>query len=84
VNPRIKGFPFLDSIGERFAEVREMVRSAGKEILLCLDGGVKRANIAAMARLGADVVVSGSAIYDGKAPRANALFMQDAVKSHIE
>ena len=84
VNPRIQGFPFLDSVGDRFAEVKEMVRSAGKDILLCLDGGVKRANIAAMARTGADVLVSGSAIYDGKTPRENALFMLNAVRSRIE
>ena len=84
VNPRIKGFPFLDSIGDRFAEVKEMVTSAGKDILLCLDGGVKRTNIVAMARMGADILVSGSAIYDGKAPRENAQFMLDAVKSQMD
>ncbi len=84
VNPRMKGFPFLDSIGDRFAEVKDMVTSAGKDTLLCLDGGVKRANIVAMARMGADVLVSGSAIYDGKSPRENAQFMLDAVKSQIK
>jgi ribulose-phosphate 3-epimerase len=83
VNPRIKGFPFLDSIGDRFAEVKEMATSAGKDILLCLDGGVKRATIEAMARMGADLLVSGSAIYDGKSPRENAQYMLDAVRSHI-
>jgi ribulose-phosphate 3-epimerase len=84
VNPRVKGFPFLDSIGDRFAEVQEMVTSTGKNILLCLDGGIKRANIAAMARMGADILVSGSAIFDGKAPMENARFMLNAVKSPIE
>jgi ribulose-phosphate 3-epimerase len=84
VNPRVKGLPFFDSIGDRFAEVKEMVTSAGRDILLCLDGGIKRSNIAAMARMGADVLVSGSAIFDGKAPTENARFMLDAVKSQIE
>lgn len=83
VNPRVKGLPFLDSIGDRFAEVKGMVSSAGKDILLCLDGGVTRANISAMASMGADVLVSGSAIFDGKAPAENARFMVQAVKSHI-
>jgi ribulose-phosphate 3-epimerase len=81
VNPRVKELPFDDSVGERFAEVKEMVASAGKDILLCLDGGIKRSNVEAMGRMGADVLVSGSAIFDGKAPAANARFMLDAVKS---
>jgi ribulose-phosphate 3-epimerase len=82
VNPRVKGFPFLDSIGDRFAEVKEMV--SGKDILLCLDGGVKRENIVAMAQMGADVLVSGSAIFDGKAAAEHARFMVNAVKSRID
>ena len=84
VDPRLKGMPFLDSIGERFAQVKEMVSSAGKGILLCLDGGIKRANIHAMARLGADILVSGSAIFDGKAPAENARFMLHALTSETE
>jgi ribulose-phosphate 3-epimerase len=82
VNPCIKGFPFLDSIGERFAQVKKMVASAGKDILLCLDGGVKLANIAGLARLEADLYVSGSAVFDGKSPAENARFMVDAVRLH--
>jgi ribulose-phosphate 3-epimerase len=50
-----------------------------REILLEVDGGVTKANIEHIATLGADVVVSGSAIYDGVAPLDNARFMLDAV-----
>jgi ribulose-phosphate 3-epimerase len=82
VNPRIKGFPFLDSIADRFAMVKDMVVSAGRDTLLCLDGGVKRSSIAAMARTGADLFVSGSAIFDGTDPGENARFMIEAVRSH--
>ena len=81
VNPEVKGLPFFDSIGDKFTKVKEMVSTAKKEILLCIDGGVKRKNIAEIARMGAHILVSGSAIFDGKAPAENARFMLSAIKS---
>jgi pentose-5-phosphate-3-epimerase len=39
--------------------------------LVGVDGGVTVANAAEMASWGADIVVSGSAIYDGKDPAGN-------------
>ncbi|KPJ61554.1 MAG: hypothetical protein AMJ46_00055 [Latescibacteria bacterium DG_63] len=81
VNPRVKGFPFFDSIGQRFAKIKEMASAAGKDILLCIDGGIKRNNITEIAKLGADIIVSGSAVFDGKAPAENARFMLNAVRS---
>jgi len=84
VNPKVKGFPFFDSIGDKFAEVKDMVSTARKEILLCIDGGVKRNNIAEIAKMGADILVSGSAIFDGKAPVENARFMLNTIKSKTD
>ncbi len=80
VDPAVKGQAFNDSTGSRFAQVKEMVTAVKKETLLCIDGGVKRDNISAIAQLGADLVVSGSAIFDGKAPLENARFMMHAIK----
>jgi pentose-5-phosphate-3-epimerase len=42
---------------------------------------VTQANVAHVAGLGADIVVSGSAIFDGTDVAANAAFMLDAVRS---
>jgi len=64
---------FEDSTPGRLAKAREMI--AGRDILLCVDGGIKRENIAEVARLGADIIVTGSAVFDGKDPRGNAEFM---------
>lgn len=55
---------------------------ADREILLQVDGGVTKANIDHVATLGADLVVSGSAIYDGVAPLDNARFMLDTVRKN--
>ena len=52
-----------------------MAAAAGKDILVCVDGGVTKDNIAGIAAAGADLVVTGSAVFDGKAAEANARFV---------
>ena len=81
VDPAVRGQTFNDSTGSRFAQLKEMVTAVKKETLLCIDGGVKRDNIAAIAKMGADLVVSGSALFDGKAPLDNVHFMLNALQS---
>jgi ribulose-phosphate 3-epimerase len=75
VNIKLKGFPFFGSYADKFMKVKELVYNAGKEILLCLDGGIKMSNISEFAKLGADILVSGSAIFDGEDPVENIRFM---------
>jgi ribulose-phosphate 3-epimerase len=78
VNPGWGGQKFLPSTERRLAKVREMI--GDREILLEVDGGITKANIEHVATLGADLIVSGSAIYDGVAPLDNARYMLDAVR----
>lgn len=81
VNPGWSGQRFAPSTFDRIGRVKEMIEGSGREILLCVDGGVTRNNIAEIARSGAGMVVAGSAIFDGKSPRENARFMLSAVES---
>jgi ribulose-phosphate 3-epimerase len=81
VNIKLKGFPFFDSYADKFMEVKDLISNSGKEILLCIDGGVKKNNISKFARVGADILVSGSAIFDGKDPVGNIQFMLSKIKS---
>jgi ribulose-phosphate 3-epimerase len=81
VNPGWPGQKFLPSALKRVEKTRRMIADSGRDILLCIDGGITKANIAEMARTGADLIVTGSAVFDGKAAEANARFMLDAVKS---
>ena len=37
-----------------------------------MDGGITRNNVTEVARMGADLIVTGSAVFDGKDPRENA------------
>jgi len=61
-------------------EVKNLISNCGKEILLCLDGGIKMNNISEFAKVGADILVSGSAIFDGKNPIGNIQFMLKEIK----
>jgi len=64
---------------DRVARTKEMAAAAGKDILVCVDGGVTKDTIAGIAAAGADLVVAGSAVFDGKAAEANARFVLSAV-----
>ncbi|MEE8539538.1 MAG: hypothetical protein V3S54_06965 [Woeseiaceae bacterium] len=46
-----------------------------------MDGGITRANVAEVARLGPDLIVTGSAVFDGKTPAENARAMLAAVSA---
>ncbi len=81
VNPGWGGQGFIASTEGRLAEARRMIEASGREILLGVDGGVTRANIDHVAGLGADIIVSGSAIFDGRAAAANAAYMLDRVRA---
>jgi len=75
VNPGWSGQSFVPDAARRIAALLEMSRQRKKDILIGLDGGVTRKNIDEIARMGADVIVTGSAVFDGKAAGENAAFM---------
>jgi pentose-5-phosphate-3-epimerase len=60
-----------------------MIRDTGKDILVGVDGGVTRDNIAEVARMDVDIIVTGIAVFDGKAPLENARFMLSAVNDAL-
>ena len=80
VNPGWSGQKFIPSTLARVEKAKRMITDSRHEILLGVDGGITRDNIAAVAAMGVDLIVTGSAVFDGKAPEANAKFMLEAVK----
>lgn len=83
VNPGWGGQSFIPSIFSRIEAVKEMIRKSRRDILLSVDGGITRDNIADISRTGADMIVAGSAVFDGRAPRENARSMLAAMaKKH--
>ncbi len=81
INPGWGGQKFINSTVRRVETLREMIRKSGRNILIGLDGGITRGNIADVAKMGADIVVTGSAVFEGKKVVENAHFMMDAVMS---
>jgi ribulose-phosphate 3-epimerase len=59
------------STRRRVGAVRELAGRLGITVQVGVDGGVTIANAAEIASWGADVMVSGSAIYDGTDPAGN-------------
>ena len=79
VNPGWGGQSFIPSTEGRLDQARRLIAASGRRILLGVDGGVTRDNVARVAGLGADVVVTGSAVFDGRAAAENLAFMLDQV-----
>jgi len=79
VNPGWGGQSFIPATTRRMAALLEIIRQRKKDILVGLDGGITRKNIDEVARLGADIFVTGSAVFDGKAAVQNAGFMMNAI-----
>lgn len=81
VNPGWGGQSFIPATRRRMATLLEIIRQRKKDVLVGIDGGVTRNNIDEIARMGADIIVTGSAVFDGKAPAQNAAFMLNAIET---
>jgi ribulose-phosphate 3-epimerase len=83
IDPGWGGQRFQDGTARRLERARELIARSGRPIVLGVDGGVTRQNIAAVAALGADVIVTGSAVFDGRDAAANLRFMHEAVRGGL-
>ena len=81
VNPGWSGQKLIPSAFARIAKTQRLIADSGRAIVLGVDGGVTRANIAEIAKAGVDLIVTGSAVFDGKAAEENARFMLAAIKT---
>ena len=81
VNPGWGGQKYIPATTARIARVQRLIADSGRNIILGVDGGITKENIAEVAATGADLIVTGSAVFDGKAPEANARFMLEAVSA---
>lgn len=63
VNPGFGGQHFIPGVLDKIARARRLIDRAGSHALLEVDGGVKVENAARIIGAGADILVSGSAIF---------------------
>ena len=75
VNPGWGGQKFIESTARRLAEAKQLIRRSGRSIVLGVDGGVTKESIARVASMGPNLIVTGSAVFDGKDAPGNARFM---------
>jgi ribulose-phosphate 3-epimerase len=71
VNPGWPGQRPAANTRRRIAAVRALIAESGADVMVGVDGGVTLANAAEVTAWGPDVVVSGSAIFDGGDATAN-------------
>ena len=66
VNPGFGGQSFLTSQLEKIRAIRKMIKKTGRNIHLEVDGGITEKTAREVIAAGADVLVAGSAIFNGK------------------
>ena len=79
VNPGWSGQAFIPATFRRIERLRRMLEIQGRRVLIGVDGGITRSNIVDVAAAGADIIVTGSAVFDGKAAEENARYMLSAI-----
>ena len=82
VNPGWGGQQFIPATLEKIARARAIVAGTSRDILIGVDGGITRQNVAEVARAGVDLLVTGSAVFDGKAAAENVRSLLQAIRPH--
>ncbi len=67
VNPGYGGQSFIPAMCDKIAALRKKIDASGRAIDLEVDGGVNRETAPLAVAAGADLLVAGSAVYDGAA-----------------
>jgi ribulose-phosphate 3-epimerase len=76
VNPGWSGQKFIAGTRERLRQLRDL---AGDDVIAAVDGGITKENFGEVAGMGADILVTGSAVFAGGAAGKDAQFMIDAL-----
>lgn len=77
VEPGFGGQPFLDVVLAKIRRARQLISGYGGEVWLQVDGGVSEETIGRCAEAGADMFVSGSAVYGADDPAAAVKTLRD-------
>ncbi len=81
INPGWGGQSFLPSTWPRLTAVRQAIAASGRDVLVGVDGGITRGNVAQLAGKGVDLIVTGSAVFEGGNVSSNAAMMMTALRT---
>jgi ribulose-phosphate 3-epimerase len=79
VNPGWGGQKLDTGVFDKIKKLKAEIAARNLDIIITLDGGVTKDNIAACAEGGADLIVTGSAVFDKKDPQGNARVMLEKI-----
>jgi ribulose-phosphate 3-epimerase len=80
VNPGFGGQRFIAPVMAKVAALRARLDEMGAKAKIEVDGGVGPDNIVALTDNGADILVAGSAIFDGRDPKGRARALADLLE----
>jgi ribulose-phosphate 3-epimerase len=66
---------FISELPDKIAELKK----TKEDVLIFVDGAIKKDNIAEVAAIGPNVIITGSAVFDGKDPAGNIKFMMETI-----
>ncbi len=78
VNPGFGGQKFIPSSLDKLRRLRRMIDERGLATRIEIDGGIDRTNIAEIAGAGAEIIVSGSAVFNTNDPAQAVRELRDA------
>lgn len=78
VNPGFGGQKFIHTSLDKLRRLRRMITERGLPVRIEIDGGIDRTNIEEIAAAGAEIIVSGSAIFGTTDPEQATREMRDA------
>ncbi|MEX2430408.1 MAG: ribulose-phosphate 3-epimerase [Dehalococcoidia bacterium] len=73
VNPGFGGQAFIPGVLPKLRRISQMVASAGLNVELEVDGGIKAGNVDQVVAAGANVIVAGSAVYNSRGTVGDAI-----------
>ena len=68
VNPGYGGQTYIPYCTEKIRSLRKMILDRGLQVDIQVDGGINEKTIAAVLDAGANIIVAGSAVFDGDIP----------------
>jgi len=81
VDPGWSGQSFAPATLSRVSRVKDLLKAAGRDVLVCVDGGITKENLATVAAAGPDIIAAGSAVFAGGEASENARWALGAVRS---
>lgn len=65
VEPGFGGQKYIEASTDRIAQMRQYITKSGRTVQLEVDGGIRKDNVHVVLEAGADVIVTGSAVFHG-------------------